>query len=196
MVTVFEMTLKNLQADGTSIDPQDFLDRVDILATLGHTVLISNYGAYHRLAAYLFRYTRRMIGLVMGVPTLREIVQDKYYADLEGGILESFGRLFKNDLKIYAYPELDPDTGALITAGNLRTAPHLRHLYAYLLENGLLEGIRDFDRTCLAVTSRDALARLRAGDPSWETMVPPAAAATIKTRRLLGYAPDLATPAA
>ena len=196
MVTVFEMTLKNLQADGTSIDPRDFLDRVDILATLGHTVLISNYGAYHRLAAYLFRYTRRMIGLVMGVPTLREIVQDKYYGDLEGGILESFGRLFKNDLKIYAYPELDPDTGALITAGNLRTAPHLRHLYAYLLENGLLEGIRDFDRGCLPVTSRDALTRLRAGDPSWEAMVPPAAASIIKARRLLGYTPGLATPAA
>jgi len=196
MVTVFEMTLKNLQSDGASIDPQDFLDRVDILATLGHTVLISNYGEYHRLAAYLFRYTKKMIGVVMGVPTLREIVQDKYYGDLDGGILESFGRLFKNDLKIYAYPELEPTTGALVTAGNLRTAPHLRHLYEYLLENRLLEGIRDFDRDCLTVYSRDALARLRAGDPSWESMVPPAAAALIKSRRLLGYAGQSKTSAA
>jgi hypothetical protein len=196
MVTVFEMTLRNLQGDGASIDPQDFLDRVDILATLGHTVLISNYGEYHRLAAYLFRYTKKMIGVVMGVPTLREIVQDKYYSDLDGGILESFGRLFKNDLKIYAYPELEPTTGALVTAGNLRTAPHLRHLYEFLLENRLLEGIRDFDRECLTVYSRDALARLRAGDSSWEGMVPPAAAALIKSRRLLGYVAQAKTSAA
>ena len=104
---VFEMTLKNLRSDGDAIDPQDFLDRADILASLGHTVLISNYGEYHRLAAYFFRYTKKMIGLVMGVPTLREIFQDKYYSDLDGGILESFGRLFKNALKIYAYPELE-----------------------------------------------------------------------------------------
>ena len=90
-----------------TIDAQDFLDRVDILGALGKTVLISNYGEYHRLAAYLFRHTKKMIGMVMGVPTLREIFDEKYYADLDGGILESFGRLFKNDLKLYAYPLLD-----------------------------------------------------------------------------------------
>ena len=80
-------------------------------------MLISNYGEYYRLAAYLFRYTKKMIGIVMGVPTLREIFDEKYYADLDGGILESFGRLFKNDLKLYVYPLLDRATGALVTAG-------------------------------------------------------------------------------
>lgn len=196
LVIVFEMTLKNLRSDGDVIDAQDFLERADILAALGHTVLISNYGEYHRLAAYFFRYTKKMIGLVMGVPTLREIFQDRYYTDLDGGILESFGRLFKNALKIYAYPEREAHTGALVTAGNLRTAPHLRHLYEYLLENRLLEGIREVDEACLPILSRDVLARLRRGDPSWEAMVPPAVASLIKTRGLLGYASGpLATPA-
>jgi hypothetical protein len=190
MVVVFEMTLENLQADGDVIDPQDFLDRADILAALGHTVLISNYGEYHRLAAYLFRYTKQMIGLVMGVPTLREIFEDKYYGDLDGGILESFGRLFKNALKIYAYPQKEPMTGALVTAANLRTAPHLRHLYEFLLENRLLEGIRDVDDACLSIYSRDVLARLRGGDDRWTDLVPPAVATLIKQRGLLGYAPE------
>jgi hypothetical protein len=190
MVVVFEMTLRNLQADGPTIDVQDFLDRVDILSTLGHTVLISSYGEYHRLAAYLFRYTRKMIGLVMGVPTLREVFDEKYYADLDGGILESFGRLFKNALKLYAYPEMEAHSGALVTVGNLRTAPHLRHLYAFLLENRFLEGIRDFDPSCLSIYSRDALALIRAGDPRWEAMVPPKVGALIKERRLLGYRPE------
>ena len=100
----------------------------------------------------------------MGVPTLREIFEEKYYADLAGGILESFGRLFKNDLKIYAYPMLDAETGSLITAGNLRVAPNLRHLYDYLLENRLIESLRDFDQQCLPIYSRDVLARIRCGD--------------------------------
>jgi hypothetical protein len=186
IVTLMEMTLKNL-TDGDRIDHQDFLDRADILGALGKTVLISNYAEFYRVAAYLFRYTKKMIGIVMGVPTLREIFDEKYYTELSGGILESFGRLFKNDLKLYAYPLLDPATGSLITAGNLRVAPHLRHLYAYLIENRLIESVRDFDETCLPIFSRDVLNRIRNGDASWETMVPSTVAEMIKQRRLLGF---------
>jgi hypothetical protein len=186
IVTLMEMTLKNL-TEGDKIDHQDFLDRADILGALGKTVLISNYAEYHRLAAYLFRHTKKMIALVMGVPTLQELFDEKYYADLEGGILESFGRLFKNDLKLYAYPLLDQASGALITAGNLRVAPHLRHLYAYLVENRLIESIRDYNQGYLSIFSRDVLKRLRAGDPSWESMVPREVAETIRRRKLFGF---------
>jgi hypothetical protein len=186
VVVLFEMTLRNLREAG-EIDAQDFLDRADILATLGRTVLISNFAEYHRLAGYLFRHTKRPIGIVMGVPTLRELFDETYYADLDGGILESFGRMFKNDLKIYAYPSLDAKTGALITAGNLRVAPHLRHLCAYLVENRLIESLRDVDTQCLHIYSRDVLARIRAGEAGWEEMTPPAVAELIKRRGLLGY---------
>ena len=186
IVVLFEMTLRNL-TEGGAINTQDFLDRADILSTLGKTVLVSSYGEYHRLAAYLFRHTKKLIGLVMGVPTLRELFDEQYYTDLEGGILESFGRLFKNDLKIYAYPLLDAKTGGLITAGNLRVAPHLRHLYAYLIENRMIESLRDVDDRCLPIFSRDVLEKLRCGDSCWETMTPPAVADLIKSRRLLGY---------
>ncbi len=196
VLVLLEMTLKNLCDGGDAIDPQDFLDRADILATLGRTVLISSYGEYHRLAAYLFRHTRQPVGLVMGVPTLRELFETKYYADLEGGILESFGRMFRNDLKVYAYPLLDQATGALLTAGNLRVSPELRHLYAYLLENQMILGLRDFDPACLSIFSRDVLTRLRAGDRAWEQMTPPEVAEVIKARGLLGYQPPLADRAA
>jgi hypothetical protein len=185
-MTIMEMTLANL-TDSDTIDHQDFLDRADILGALGKTVLISNYAEYHRLAAYLFRYTKKMIGIVLGVPTLKELFDEKYYADLEGGILESFGRLFRNDLKMYAYPLLDQATGSLITAGNLRVEPHLRHLYAYLQENRMIESVRDYDERLLPIFSRDVLKRIRTGDGSWEEMVPPAVAQLIKRRKLLGY---------
>ena len=125
-----------------------------------------------------------MIGIVMGIPTLREIFDDKYYADLEGGILESFGRLFKNDLKLYAYPQLDRETDTLITADNLSVAPHLKHLYNYLTENHFIEALRDIDSSCLPITSRDVLARIKANDATWENMVPREAALLIKERRL------------
>jgi hypothetical protein len=186
IVVLMEMTLKNLTTE-SGIDYKDFLDRVDLLGSLGKNVLISNYAEFYRLASYLFRYTKKMIGIVMGVPTLREIFDEKYYAELEGGILESFGRLFKNALKVYVYPCRDSATGSLISAGNLRVAPNLRHLYAYMIENLYIQGIRDFNEACLPILSRDVLAKIRAGDVSWEQMVPPQVAALIKDRKLFGY---------
>ena len=185
-VVLFEMTLRNLTDSGV-IDHRDFLDRVDLLSSLGKTVLISNYAEFHRLASYLFRYTKEMIGVVMGVPTLRELFEEKYYADLEGGILESFGRLFKNALKLYVYPLREPATGALITAGNLRVAPHLRHLYQYLNENLFVQGLQGWKEQNLSIFSRDLLARIRSGDPSWQAGVPPQVAAIIQERRLFGW---------
>lgn len=189
LVVLMEMTLKNLTERG-EIDHQDFLDRVDILSTLGKTVLISNYGEYHRLASYLFRYTKERVALVMGVPSLKEIFNEKYYRDLDGGILESFGRLFKNDLKLYVYPLRASPDRPLITAENFQVAPHLRDLYAYLLRNRYIESICGYAEQCLPIFSRDVLAKLRAGDAGWEKMVPPPVARMIRQRKLLGYRPS------
>jgi hypothetical protein len=185
VLTLMEMTLRNL-TDGDKIDHQDFLERVDILAALGKTVLISNFAEHHRLASYFFRYTKNMIGMAMGVPTLKEIFDEKYYADLAGGILESFGRMFKNDLKLYVYPLLDAKTGALINAANLRVAPNLRHLHAYLIENRFIEALRDYDESVLSVFSRDVLQKIRSGDGAWEDMVPAQVAQKIRERKLFG----------
>ncbi len=186
LLVVMEMTMKNLATE-SGIDQKDFLERVDILCRLGKPVLISNYGEYYRLAQYLFRYTKKMIGLVMGIPSLKEIFEEKYYGDLEGGILESFGRLFKNQLKLYVYPSQDKSTGSIITANNLRVAPHLQHLYAYLLENHFIQAIKDYNECYLPIFSREVLALIKSGDVGWEIMVPPQVASIIKERKLFGY---------
>lgn len=183
---VLEMTLKNLNVEG-KINHRDFLDRADLLATLGHPVMISNYGEFFRLASYFFRYTKMPIGIVMGVPTLRELFDEKYYAELDGGILESFGRMFKNALKLYAYPLRDPKSGSIITVGNLRVAPHLQHLYDYLFENHFIQAIRDVNEANMDIFSREVLAQIQANTPGWENSVPVQVAEMIKQRQLLGY---------
>jgi len=160
---------------------------VDMLATLGHPVLISNYGEFHRLATYLHRFTKNPVGFVMGIPTLKELFEERYYTGLSGGILESFGRMFKNDLKLFVYPFKDPQSGAIITAGNLRVAPHLRHLYLFLMENFFIQGLRDVNEANLTVMSRNVLKMLQDNEPGWEPMVPNEVAALIKQRHLLGY---------
>ncbi len=103
MVVLMEITMNNLLAAG-ALDAHDFLSRVDLLGDIGFTVLISNYSEYYRLTSYFRRYTKEMIGVAMGINNLLEIFNEKYYENLEGGILESFGRLFRNSVKLYIYP--------------------------------------------------------------------------------------------
>lgn len=38
---------------------------------------------------------------------MQELFSERHYADLDGGILEGFGRLLKFDLKIYVYPTIN-----------------------------------------------------------------------------------------
>jgi len=181
---LMEITMKNLMASG-EIDYHDFLVRADILGASGATVVISDYFEYYRLAAYLSRYTNKMIGITMGVPSLRDLFDEKYYDHLEGGILESFGRLFKNDLKLYIYPL--KEKGQLTTVQELHVAPHLQSLYGHLVENGYIESIDFYNKDYLHIFSRDVLLKIREGDSSWEKMVPPQVAEQIKERQFFGY---------
>ena len=183
VVVLSEMTLHNL-TQGDDINAADFLDRAEILCALGKHVMISDYGAFYRLAEYLFRHTRMPIGLALGVPTLVQIFDDQYYRDLGGGILEAFGRLFRNDLRLYACPALDEQTGNVITVHNLAVAPHLRHLYLHLLENRYIRELTDIDRSDLAIFSHTVLDKIRSGDRQWETMVPDKVARIIRDKRL------------
>ena len=94
-VTLMEMTLRQLQV-GDVIDHGDFLDRVDMLGALKKPVLISNFRRYHRLVQYLSRHTQKMIGLPLGLARLRDILDEKFYTDLDGGLLESLGQLLRS----------------------------------------------------------------------------------------------------
>jgi len=191
IVVLMEMTLENLLSEG-QLNHADFLARVDILGALGRTVLISKFGEYYRLAAYLSRYTNKMIGLVMGVRSLMEIFDEKYYLNLEGGILEALGRMFKGGLKLYVYPMIDEATGDLIKAKQLDVAPNLRSLFHYLIDNEFIEEISEYHAEYLKIYPPDALAKLQTGDSSWEAMVPPEVVQLIKERAFFGYRPTIA----
>jgi hypothetical protein len=189
IVELMELTMRNLREAGGEVDRSDFLARADMLAAAGKTVLISDYFEYFRLSAFLGQHTRKNIAITMGAASLRDLFDEQYYTSLDGGILESFGRLFKNDLRLYIYPLLDQTAGTLITVDNLEVAPRLRKLYGYLVDSGFIKPLENVNRSYLPIFSRDALRKIRAGDPTWEEMVPQEVAEVIKRRRFLGYRP-------
>jgi hypothetical protein len=144
--------------------------------------------------------------------SLLEVFNEKYYENLDGGILESFGRLFKNAVRLYIYPmrmsaynrycQADPASGPTpglgisehplakdvwINAANLQVQLHLRNLYAHLLENHYVVPVVGYDSSFMEIFSRDILSRIQSGKPGWEKMVPEKAAAIIKERHLFNY---------
>lgn len=182
-VVLMEMTLRHLTT-GDAIDTADFLERADTIQALGRYVLVSNFRRFHRLAWYLGRYTSRPIGLPLGCSHLREIFDPSFYNESEGGMLGGLGQLFRNPARLYVYPHLDLKTGELMTVENFPIAPELRHLYRHLVENRYIQGIQKFDRNLASIRRLEVLKRILAGDPAWETMVPPRVVELIKRDRL------------
>ena len=185
-VVLTEMTLRDLAEDRPANDHRDFLARASTLCSLGFPVLVSSFARYFRLADYLAQHTTKPIAIALGLPTLAQIMDDRYYEDLEGGVLESFGRLFRSNVKLYVYPQRDEQSGMTLTLDDLEAPGPLRHLRDFLTETGRLQPIHNFNAGCLGVRADVVRAQIEAGDCAWESAVPAAVARTIKRDRLFG----------
>ncbi len=106
------------------------------------------------MTALVNRYTNAPVRLVAGLSLLIRAFNDPYFK-LEGRRLEGLSRLFSQNVRIYAYPMTAVDlqeaikgfsatglewseTNGWVSAKQLRVAPPLGHLYAYLLASNFL----------------------------------------------------------
>ena len=185
-IVIFEITLSNLRAEG-EINEEDFMSRARLLCSLGHTVMISNFQEYYKLVEYFSAYTKKRMGLALGVNNMIDIFDEKYYRHLSGGILEAFGKLFFKDLKVYVYPMLDPDTGEYTNSDNLKVHPRMKELYKFFKYNGKVVDIEDFDKDHLNIFSRTVLKMIKNNDEGWEKLLPEGVSEIIKQKELFGY---------
>ena len=162
VLQLFEITLSNLKAEG-DIDEEDFLDRADLLCSLGQTVLISNYKMYYKMIEYFSRFTKARMGLIIGVNSMIDVFNEKYYRHLNGGILEAFGILFTRDLKMYIYPYQGEKGGEVLTSDNIPINHRLQPLYHYLKKNGRLKDLLGYDPGVLNIFSKEVLQMIREG---------------------------------
>jgi hypothetical protein len=186
---VFELTLKDLTADG-KISDKDFVDRAELLGSLGHTVMISNYLKYYKMVDYLSGFSKGLkMGVILGIYNLHTVFDEKYYENLNGGLLEAFGRGFGHNVKLYVYPATDVETGDLYELKDIRIPEKLKGLLDYMKVNNKLEALDDFDHKLLHIMSDDVLSKINANVTAWEEDVPDEVAKAIKFMRLFGYKP-------
>jgi hypothetical protein len=145
---VLEMTIKDAWGEAAPDDESLLLRRVEQICTLG-TVIVSDFPLPFLLIDYLRRHTTEPIRLVVGVATLAQILHDRSYGALAGGLLEGVGKLLAANVKVYAYPEpadrfrqamagmgdsaiAGQSAGKLVSADDILPAPPADHFYRYL----------------------------------------------------------------
>ena len=186
IMTLTELTINDLTLQG-DIDEADFLDRVDCLCSLGQNVLISNYQLHYKLAAYLSRFTKkRKLGIIVGLNNLKQIFDESYYGNLDGGILESFSRLFGSNVKLCIYPNLKSG-GGLETSRDFIPEDHLKQLLGYLVSNHKIQDIEDVKEDTLHIISDDILGMISNDTDGWEENVPQKVAELIKAKHMFNF---------
>ena len=169
---ICEISMNNLLRDGGDVDHEDFIDRADALQALGKTVLISRSAEFHRIATYLSRYTAEPIAIILSIGLLNELFKAKWAANLAGGVLESFGRLFKNRVQLFVYPWHNTSSMELVTAENFKAPKNWQYFYQHLMENDRILPIGVGDPSLLANTGRKILKKIESNDNSWQAWVP------------------------
>lgn len=184
---IFELTLKDLTADG-KISDKDFIDRAELLSSLGYTVMISNYLKHYKMVEYLAPIAKgNLIGVILGVYNLHTIFDERYYDNLAGGLLEAFGRGFGHNVKLYVYPAVNVEDGTQYNLDNIVVPKNLQGLLQYMKENDKITAIKEFDRNLLHIFSDDVLMKIKVGSTIWENDVPEEVAKAIKFFELFGY---------
>jgi len=180
---LFEITLNNLKSEG-DINEQDFIDRVDILCSIGQTVMISNYQRYYKLLDYFGRFTNERLGVILGVTNLQEIFDPKFYRHLNGGILEGIGKMFNRDIKVYVYPYKPDKNSELQNSKNLIIQPRIEPLYNFFLFNKKIIDLTNYNTEYLNIFSAKVLKMIKEKSKGWEKMVPTYVDNIIKEKKL------------
>lgn len=183
---ICEITISNLTSTG-DIAKEDFLARVDLLASLNYPVIISNFAQYFRLTSYLSRFKPKNLAIVLGVYNFKQIF-DNDYNQLKGGILEALGLLFMEHVKIYLYPyREEKETDELISLSNLPVDADKQHLLDFISMKEQLRDIDGFDDSLLHIYSRKVLNMITSDESGWEELVPKKIAKTINDKCLFGH---------
>jgi len=146
------LALFEIPVGGEVPDDVQVLRRARELGAFGLPVALSRYPQWYRLSEYLRRYTKEPIRFAVGVAVLIEVFERGYYENVVGGLLEALGKLLAENVRVYVHPMpaatvrsaltrtgldhgvLSPEQDGLVSIDQIRLAPPVGHLYAYLLE--------------------------------------------------------------
>lgn len=186
VVSVAEITINHLKEDG-ELTQEDFLARVDLLASIGQRVIISNMPQFFSLTSYISSFKPKNIALTLGVYNFMQIFDDEY-TQLSGGIIEALGKLFKSNLTVYLYPyREDSKEDTLIDLDSVNAPENCSHLFEHIKKHGQVKNLVGYNDNLLHIYSRKVLTMIRNNEVGWEEYVPSEISKTINEKCLFGH---------
>ncbi len=151
---VFCLSAAPLRPEDSAPEVPDLMRRIGALLAQHGEVLLFRQRELYSMTALVNRHTKAPVRFVVGLSLLIRALDDSYF-NLEGRRLEALSLLFAQNVRIYAYPMTTVDlresigsfsatalewseTNGWVSAKQLRIAPPLGHLYAYLLASDFL----------------------------------------------------------
>ncbi len=185
-ISFCEITLNYLM-QGEELDEQDFLHRVDILNMMGQYVMVSNFSRFFQLGQYFTKFKIKKLRVVVGMPTFVKILDESYYRDLKGGLLEAMGQLFQRNTKLYVYPSVDEKSKKVITPVNAEFQSNARLMLEYLFSNRRIVILKNVSQEHLDITTQEVTKLISEGDSSFCKLVPDEVGKYIIKNHIFGY---------
>jgi hypothetical protein len=123
----------------------------------------------------------------MGYYNLQEVFNHEKYEDKPGGLFGGIGALFGHRTDTFVYPALSDDGKQVLTAKDADVLAEIKPLIAYLMSNGRIEDIKNFDRDHFNIWSRTVLRMIQNDESGWEKMVPDCVAEAVKKNCLFDF---------
>jgi hypothetical protein len=151
---LFCLTAASLTPNESAPEVPDLLRRIDALLAAGGDVLLFRQRELYQMKTLVSRYTQAPVRFALGLSLMIQAFEG-IYGNLDGRLLEALARLLAQNVRIYAYPMSSTElrerlkgisasgwewseTNGMVSADQLRHAPPLGHLYAYLLASNFL----------------------------------------------------------
>lgn len=183
-LVLMEISFDSLQSDG-QVDTKDFLDRIDTITSVGYSVLVSNLYLHYQLKTYLRKSTSEQLNLVIGATNLEYLFDEKYYEDLEGGLMEAFARLIDDKTKLSVFPFKDDKI--CLTSQSFNPGIKYAHLYKHLTSSNAIQDVSNCDDIDTSLHSSQVRTLLQSNDPQWLELVPKSVRELIIKNKLFGY---------
>lgn len=175
---------------------RDLISRFNVLSSMRVPILISGHGAMHNLSEYLMRYTNQKVVVAVGGGSYsieRAIFRDSECEGLTGGLLEAFGKIFARDIQMYVFPNIDPQTGEIVSGVEPKSPDIAKNtLLAHLRstsrivpieEKYIPEAVLDTNTNHRYRTEvQEVLSMLCKADERWMDMVPSLVVDTVKKK--------------
>lgn len=171
VMTIFEFTLDNrLKNEKVSIE--EAIQKVKMILALGLPVLITRFPLFYEMKEFIRLSSNKPLAIVIGATHLDKLFDEKFYSDLNGGLLEGMGKLMDKSTRLYIYPHKTKEI-CLLTKSYF-PKPAVKHIYAHFIEHKYLQDIAGCDEIEEFMHSEDIIKMIKTKKTDWKKYVPAA----------------------